>query len=135
MELSGPEAVETFAQFLYLAEGVLECVGEHVYADAVLHLLEAGAGEYLQGPRGCLALAGSRTVTSSTLIPPSRVGTPRRTRAALCWVNACCAVRAGLCRIGFHDLRHTTATLLPEQGVELVVIKELLGHAHIGVKR
>ncbi|SCG06744.1 Site-specific recombinase XerD, partial [Streptomyces sp. MnatMP-M17] len=41
--------------------------------------------------------------------------------------------RAGLRRIRFHDLRHSTATLLPEQGVELVVIKELLGHAHIGV--
>lgn len=29
--------------------------------------------------------------------------------------------------------RHSTATLLLEQGVELVVIKELLGHVHIGV--
>lgn len=40
---------------------------------------------------------------------------------------------AGLRRIRFHDLRHSTATLLLEQAVELVVIKELLGHAHIGV--
>ncbi|GAA2461915.1 hypothetical protein GCM10010421_64250 [Streptomyces glaucus] len=41
--------------------------------------------------------------------------------------------KAGLRRIRFHGLRHSTATLLLEQGVGLVVSKELLGHAHIGV--
>lgn len=40
---------------------------------------------------------------------------------------------AGLRCIRFHDLRHSTATLLLEQDVGLVVIKELLGLAHIGV--
>ncbi|MBG0855378.1 tyrosine-type recombinase/integrase [Streptomyces spinoverrucosus] len=41
--------------------------------------------------------------------------------------------QARLRRIRFHDLRHSAATLLLEQEVELIVIKELLGHAHIGV--
>jgi integrase len=38
---------------------------------------------------------------------------------------------ADIRRIRFHDLRHSAATLLLEQGVELIVVKDLLGHAQI----
>jgi integrase len=40
---------------------------------------------------------------------------------------------AGLRKIRFHDLRHSCASLLLDQGVDLIVIKELLGHAHISI--
>ncbi|WP_256373264.1 tyrosine-type recombinase/integrase [Actinosynnema pretiosum] len=41
--------------------------------------------------------------------------------------------KSSLRRIRFHNLQHSTAALLPEQGVELFVIKELPDHARIGV--
>ena len=31
----------------------------------------------------------------------------------------------------FHDLRHTVATRLVENNIDLAVIQEILGHAHI----
>ena len=37
--------------------------------------------------------------------------------------------RAGLRRIRFHDLRHSCATLLYEQGVEINKIQDILGHS------
>ncbi|GAA1778077.1 tyrosine-type recombinase/integrase [Luedemannella helvata] len=44
--------------------------------------------------------------------------------------HALCDV-ADIRKIRFHDLRHSCATLLLEQGVDLVVVKDLLGHAQI----
>lgn len=68
----------------------------------------------------------------SGLIFTTRVGTPlgpsdvaRRFTGLL--------DQAGIRRVRFHDLRHTCATLLLEQGIQLVTIKELLGHANIGI--
>ncbi len=39
--------------------------------------------------------------------------------------------RAGVPRIRFHDLRHTSATLLLASGVHPKVVQERLGHASI----
>ena len=41
--------------------------------------------------------------------------------------------KAGLPHIRFHDLRHTAATLLLQQGVHPKVVSELLGHSSIGL--
>jgi integrase len=39
--------------------------------------------------------------------------------------------RAGVPRIQFHDLRHTSATLLRASGEHPMVVQEWLGHASI----
>jgi integrase len=41
--------------------------------------------------------------------------------------------RVGVARIRFHDLRHTSATLLLEAGVNPKVVQERLGHANIAI--
>ncbi len=41
--------------------------------------------------------------------------------------------RADLSPIRFHDLRHTTATLLLERGVHTAVVQRILGHASIAI--
>lgn len=41
--------------------------------------------------------------------------------------------RAGLPKIRFHDLRHTHATLLLQQGVHPKIVSERLGHANISI--
>ncbi|RAQ97504.1 hypothetical protein A4R35_18350 [Thermogemmatispora tikiterensis] len=41
--------------------------------------------------------------------------------------------QAGLPRIHFHDLRHSTATILLALGVNIKVVQELLGHSHVNI--
>ncbi|RWZ77605.1 hypothetical protein EQK42_02095 [Streptomyces albidoflavus] len=78
--------------------------------------------------------AGARAPRGSTTLtrPPRRrarpIGPTNLARAFTALLR-----RAGLRRIRFHDFRHSTETPPLERGVDLVVIKEPLDHAHIGV--
>ena len=41
--------------------------------------------------------------------------------------------RAGLPRVRFHDLRHTAATFMLEDGTPLKVVSEILGHSSVAI--
>ena len=41
--------------------------------------------------------------------------------------------KAGLPPLRLHDLRHTPATLMMEQGVNPKIVSERLGHASVGI--
>ncbi len=48
------------------------------------------------------------------------------------WAIKRAALLAGICKtVSVHSLRHTYATHLLEDGINILTIKELLGHAHI----
>ncbi|WP_312023409.1 tyrosine-type recombinase/integrase [Streptomyces sp. RP5T] len=46
---------------------------------------------------------------------------------------AALSIRAGVRKVRFHDLRHTCASLLHEQGADARMIMEVLGHSSIRV--
>lgn len=46
-----------------------------------------------------------------------------------CWASA--LKRANINNFRFHDLRHTAATRMIEKGVDIITVKEILGHADI----
>lgn len=55
---------------------------------------------------------------------------PLGSMLCLRWLHRACK-KAGLRKIGWHTLRHTFASHLAQNGVSIVLIKELLGHADI----
>ena len=66
------------------------------------------------------------------LIFPSVVGTPLDHRNVL-KVFKEFLVQAGLPKVRFHDLRHTAATLMLQEGVHPKVVQERLGHSDISL--
>jgi integrase len=66
------------------------------------------------------------------LVFPSERGTPLSPRNLVRHFKALLQ-RSGLPDIRFHDLRHTTATFLIAQGVNIHVVKQVLGHSRISV--
>ena len=60
----------------------------------------------------------------------SKYDQPLGPMLCLRWLRQACK-KAGMRRIGFHVLRHTFASHLAQNGVSIVLIKELLGHADI----
>jgi integrase len=63
------------------------------------------------------------------LVFPSAVGTPLDGGNLLQNIHYPLLMRAGLPRLRFHDMRHTAATLMLEQGVHPKIVAERLGHA------
>jgi integrase len=64
------------------------------------------------------------------LVFMTKHGTPIEPRNLLRHFQAQCE-KLGLPKLRFHDLRHTCASLLLAQGVDLPIVKETLGHAAI----
>jgi integrase len=66
------------------------------------------------------------------LIFPSVVGTPMEWRNLVRHFKGILK-KAGLPNIRFHDLRHTAATLMLQQGIHPKIVQERLGHSQINL--
>lgn len=77
-------------------------------------------------------LAAGPNWQDNGLVFPSRLGTPMEPRNVKRHLDPL-LVKAGLppCRV--HDLRHICASLLLEQGVQLKVVSEILGHTQLSI--
>lgn len=66
------------------------------------------------------------------LIFSTRLGTPLDPSNIVTYFKEL-LIKAGLPDIRFHDLRHTAATLMLQQGIHPKVVQERLGHSQISM--
>ena len=64
---------------------------------------------------------------------PNAIGRPQHPRGFLRRAFLPILHRSQLPHIRFHDLRHTAATLLLEEGINPKVVQEMLGHSHVSI--
>ena len=76
-------------------------------------------------------LAGN-TWVENDLMFPTRLGSPMYS-ANMYKIFKAVLKLAGLPNIRFHDLRHTAATLMLQQGVHPKVVQERLGHSDVSL--
>jgi integrase len=74
--------------------------------------------------------SGQARWQDNDLIFPSSIGTPMGPRNLLRYFKITLE-KAGLPVIRFHDLRHTAASLMLQQGIHPKVVQEHLGHSKI----
>ncbi len=75
--------------------------------------------------------AGDRWVEGNLIFPNSK-GTALEPRRVGLEFRAVCE-RAGLGAVRFHELRHTSASLMLQERVPARVVSERLGHSNVGV--
>lgn len=69
---------------------------------------------------------------SNNLVFPSTIGTPMEPRNVIRDFKGVLG-KAGLPDIRFHDLRHTAATLMLQEGIHPKLVQERLGHSSISI--
>jgi integrase len=103
----------------------------------------AGRRKVVLGPAMMAALKGQQELVrdrscrrgrwqENDLVFPSTMGTPQDPRNVLAAFKGI-LVQAGLPDIRFHDLRHTAASLMLQQGIHPKVVQERLGHSKINI--
>jgi integrase len=65
------------------------------------------------------------------LVFPNMYGEPRTQRTPVLYALKKVLAKHGLPEIGFHDLRHTCATLLLTKNVNPKIVSEMLGHGDV----